>query len=168
MNGLGGKPPCLLLLSAPLSHVAAVMSSQKGLAESQKLHNRALKPAGCRASPPFSDSLFFLVLSPQLLISSCWGISSTNNFFLSCILFMAIIHTSHPSCVMMKRPCFSIKCYSERLADVVLSIDQNHQSIITGLNYLHSQSHRSSLFTTITNTSLVYQSVSHTPSCILP
>lgn len=57
MNGLGGEPPCLLLLSTPLSHVVAVMSNQKGLAESQKLHNRALKPVGCCASPP-SLSLF--------------------------------------------------------------------------------------------------------------
>lgn len=64
INGLGGEAPCLLLPGAPLSHVAAVMSSQKGLAESQKLHNRALKPAGCRASPPRSVSLFSLVLSP--------------------------------------------------------------------------------------------------------
>lgn len=53
----GESPPT----RAPRSHVAAVMSSQRGLAEGQKLHNCALKAAGCHASPPLSVPLFSLV-----------------------------------------------------------------------------------------------------------
>lgn len=52
-----GEFSCLLPC-APHSHVAAVMSSQRGLAGFQWLHNCALKLAGCHVSPPLSVPLF--------------------------------------------------------------------------------------------------------------
>lgn len=100
----GGEFPCLLLPYAPPSHVAVVMSCQRGLAEGLKLHNHALKPVGCHAFPPLCLSLFSLVLSPQLLISSCWYSSRSNHCFLSfhLLIYSSLCQMEHPSGIILR------------------------------------------------------------------